>query len=164
MFGATVSLIEKWKISRLDVADYLACADRNAWAPLSFDPPSLDIANAAYSGGTHGGHGGRSNTGMQVQKERTYLVIESDRSVVAVRPTTMTGYFFQEFELRNYPFDSQVLCVPILSLSPIPLFVLLQQPQINEVVWRKPTSPFDSETHACHFLFAHTQSSHVSAF
>ena len=116
MFGATITLIEKWKISRLDVADYLASADRNAWAPLSFDPPSLEISNAAYSSGSHGGHGARSNTGMQVQKERTYLVIEPDRSVVAVRPTMMTGYYFQHFELKNYPFDSQVLEVQLKSM------------------------------------------------
>ena len=182
IFGATITLIEKWQISRLDVADYLACADRTAWvseptdappyfedahkfpccvplcfvnvfttcqahfddatyrvllnpllgltiyahdhvyemcnvcqAPLSFDPPSFEITNAAHNMYSTFG-AGKAASGMSVQKERTHLVIEANRTVVAVRPTRISGYFFQEFELQNYPFDSQVLQVQLKSL------------------------------------------------
>lgn len=116
VFGATITLIEKWQISRLDVADYLACADRTAWAPLSFDPPSFEVANAAHNMQIGAVSGRAAVGGLSVQKERTHLVIDNNRTVVAVRPTRISGYFFQEFELQNYPFDSQILEVQLKSL------------------------------------------------
>lgn len=46
-FCATILLVQKWQISRLDVADFLACVDRIGWKPLSFDPPAFEVANLA---------------------------------------------------------------------------------------------------------------------
>jgi len=111
-FCATVLLVQKWQISRLDVADYLACVDRVAWKPLSFDPPTFEVANLAQIQGTMGG---RTSSGMSLdyQNERIHLVIEDDFTVVAVRPTRITGYFFNEYLLHNYPFDSQILDVEL---------------------------------------------------
>lgn len=111
-FCATILLVEKWQISRLDVADYLACVNRVAWKPLSFDPPAFEVANLAQ---VQGSIGGRTSSGMQLayQNERIHLVIEDDLTVVAVRPTRITGYFFNEYHLHNYPFDSQILDVQL---------------------------------------------------
>jgi len=107
MFGATITLIQKWQISRLDVADYLACVDRATWVPLSFTPPPFEATNEALGAGSLG----RATSGIKYEHDRIHLVIEADHRVVAARPTKITGYFFQEFELRNYPFDSQVSIV-----------------------------------------------------
>ena len=111
-FCATILLVQKWQISRLDVADFLACGDRMGWKPLSFDPPSFEVANLAP---TQGSVGGRTSPGMALdyQDERIHLVIEDDFTVVAVRPTRITGYYFNEYQLNNYPFDSQILDVKL---------------------------------------------------
>lgn len=50
---------------------------------------------------------------LDYQNERIHLVIEDDFTVVAVRPTRITGYYFNEYQLNNYPFDSQILDVEL---------------------------------------------------
>lgn len=40
-------MVLSWEITKQDAANYIACVNRAAWKPTSFEPPELDVVNPA---------------------------------------------------------------------------------------------------------------------
>ena len=47
IFGANVEMVLSWQITKQDAANFIACVNRAAWKPASFEPPELAVVNPA---------------------------------------------------------------------------------------------------------------------
>jgi len=90
-------------------------ADKSLWRP-AFVPPPFKITNAAA------GAGAKSTLGRIRLEEPG----EEDKKsggtprFVATMSIAASGSFYEPFELKNYPFDSQPVGIHLESAKPMP--------------------------------------------
>lgn len=111
-FGMECRLDLIYPISRLDAADYFASSKKEEWRPR-WEPPRFTIANPAI--GDWAPKITYSSVYMRKQRD-AHGVLQGH--VVAHQIVHIQGDFHEDFELDNYPFDTQPLNV-VLETEPV---------------------------------------------
>lgn len=132
-FGATVTIEFTWKITKEDVVDYVAAPDRDAWEPR-FTPPMFEVTNPAA------GSAGSPVT----SKLSSITLIKKEEGYYARFSMTVSGEFWEPFELRNYPFDVQPLNVVLQTATAMQdtvnfVVTATDLPKIRDTEWAEQT-------------------------
>ena len=129
-FGARLYITFTWKVTKDDVVSYVAHpASHDRWEP-EYMPPHFEVENPAS------GHGAST----MYQKYSRVDLIKTDEGYVAIQTLTVSGDFWEPFELQNYPFDVQPLNVNLVSIEPQPndvdfTWACGELPHIRDTEW-----------------------------
>ena len=105
-FGANVTATFKWQITKDDVVGYVAAPDQDEWQP-AYMPPRFEVKNPASGDGA---------ALMMSKYSKVQLIKEAD-GYKGMQTFTVSGDFWEPFELQNYPFDIQPLGVVLESTA-----------------------------------------------
>lgn len=105
-FGANLTLTLTWQITKDDVVGYVAAPDQDAWKP-AYTPPEFAVKNPASGDGA----------ALIISKYSNIQLIKTKKAYMAMQTLTVSGDFWEPFELQNYPFDIQPLGVVLESTN-----------------------------------------------
>lgn len=105
-FGAKVTITFKWQITKDDAVTYVAAPDQDAWQP-AYVPPRFQVKNPASGDGA----------ALIVSKYSHIQFIKEKDGYKAMQTLTISGDYWEPFELQNYPFDIQPLGVALESTA-----------------------------------------------
>lgn len=114
-FGANVTITTKWQITKDDVVGYVAAPDQDSWRP-AYMPPRFQVKNPASGDGA----------ALMISKYSSVQFIREEDGYKAMQKLTISGDFWEPFELQNYPFDIQPLGVVLESTAS----------QLNNIVFK----------------------------
>lgn len=105
-FGANVTLTMTWKITKDDVVGYVVASNEDEWQPAYLPPKFLVKNPASGDGAAH-----------IISKYSNIQLIKETNGYMAMQTLTISGDFWEPFELKNYPFDIQPLGVVLESFA-----------------------------------------------
>lgn len=105
-FGANVAVTFKWQVTKDDAVTYIAAPDQDAWEP-AYVPAHLEVKNPASGDGA----------ALIISKYSKIQFIKEADGYKALQTLTVSGDFWEPFELQNYPFDIQPLGVVLESTA-----------------------------------------------
>ena len=79
---------------------------------------NVDARPTALRTWLHPAATGRQDQEVKINEGLTHIVVAPDRRVIAVRPITITGEFYQHYDFVAYPFDHQLLKINLKSKLP----------------------------------------------
>jgi hypothetical protein len=129
-FGGTLQITLTWKITKEDVVEYVAAPDRDDWKP-KFTPPVFEVDNPASGDGA----------ALIRTKFSSTTLVKKKTGYMARQVMTVSGDFWEPFELQNYPFDVQPLGIVLkttTAMADVVKFVvtIADLPKIRDTEWK----------------------------
>jgi hypothetical protein len=112
-FGAEAKVVFEFQITKHDAAQYVSAGDNKAgWVPAGAPMPVFEELNQAV---------GVDAAQVKIVSSPFTLHRRDESRMVARQTITITGDFYECFELESYPFDSQPLRIQLRTTGTMPV-------------------------------------------